>query len=639
MKSARIASALGKATRTKHGWKCLCPAHDDSRPSLSVADGRKGLLVFCHAGCSQQDVISALKLRSLWPEAAKRRSNGLARPSGPILPPSPPPVEARSGKRSKERGTIETIYDYTDGDGELKYQVVRFRDPKDFRQRRPDGEGGWVWNMQGIEAIPYRLPEFPDGEGGLMLIVEGEKDADALAKLGYCATTSHGGAGKWPDSVRFNRHFRGLDCVIVPDKDPPGRKHAAQVAAAIGPIAQSVRVLDLPGISKDASDWIKLGGNAKTLEQLVEWSAPLPEWASDTKPAKLVSAQVLRSEKIDWLIHDWLPRGMLTLLGGAVVLGKTALSIDLAAKVSRGATWWTEETGPPRDVMVWSDEDDAARILKPRLVAAGARMDGVYFVQGVEGRMGPFDAATDMPSLVRSLRQHPDTALLILDPISRVASGKNDVYSAQAVREALAPVQHLASEFNIAVLGITHFLKRAKQNTVSVNDRFIGSQAWIAVSRSAWMVDYKGEERVLGRTKGNVAGDMKGCWTYSLDSETVRTDDGADISVPLVRWGERVEETAEQLFKAEDEAGGAGGEFGVSVDTAKEFLRTEFESLAEITWQDMEERGAKSEGISRRSLRRARDSLRSDGAIRKRRDGRSGKWYWSSTSPRSPWSG
>ena len=495
--------------------------------------------------------------------------------------------------------------------------------------------------MQGVEAIPYRLPEFPDGEGGLVLIVEGEKDANSLHGIGYCATTSHGGAGKWPDTVKFNSHFRGLDCVIIPDKDPAGRKHAKAVAAAVGPLARSVRVLDLPGIGKDATDWIKLGGKRTQLDKLIEWAAPVKEWTSDIKPATLVSAEVLRSERIDWLLPDWLPRGMLTLLGGAVVLGKTALSVDLAAKVSRGARWWDEEVGDPQTVMIWSDEDDAARILKPRLMAAGARMDNVYFVQGVEGRMGPFDAATDMPSLVRSLRQHPDTAMLILDPISRVASGKNDVYSAQAVREALAPVQHLASDFNVAVLGITHFLKRAKQNTTSVNDRFIGSQAWIAVSRSAWMVDYRGEERVLGRTKGNVAGDMRGCWTYSLESETVTTDDGAEISVPRVQWGERIEETAEAMFKAEDEAGsGSGDGFGMgqAVDLAKEFLRTEFEALSEITWQEMEERGAKSEGIARRSLRRARDSLQADGEIRKRRDGRTGKWYWSSTSPRTPWS-
>ena len=49
-------------------------------------------------------------------------------------------------------------YDYESEFGELLYQGVRFM-PKGFSQRRPDGEGGWIWNLEGVERVPYRLPE------------------------------------------------------------------------------------------------------------------------------------------------------------------------------------------------------------------------------------------------------------------------------------------------------------------------------------------------------------------------------------------------------------------------------------------------------------------------------------------------
>lgn len=61
-----IANQLGKATRTRGGWSCLCPAHDDHKPSLSLSLSEEGtLLAHCYAGCSFQDILSALRSRGL----------------------------------------------------------------------------------------------------------------------------------------------------------------------------------------------------------------------------------------------------------------------------------------------------------------------------------------------------------------------------------------------------------------------------------------------------------------------------------------------------------------------------------------------------------------------------------------------
>lgn len=113
------------------GWSALCPAHDDQRQSLSVAQADGKLLVHCHAGCSVESVVAALgiQMRDLF-----------------------------TGPGSKKSFDILATYDYRDADGALLYQVVRMQ-PKDFRFRRPDSGGSWVWNLKGVRRILYRLPE------------------------------------------------------------------------------------------------------------------------------------------------------------------------------------------------------------------------------------------------------------------------------------------------------------------------------------------------------------------------------------------------------------------------------------------------------------------------------------------------
>src|SRR5262249_36916577 len=158
--------------------------------------------------------------------------------------------------------SIVATYDYTDEAGCLKYQSVRF-EPKNFKQRRPDGRGGWVWNLNGVSRLLYRLPEIVNADKETVIwIVEGEKDVETLREHELYAPCNSGGAGKWPSNC--NEVFRGRHVVIIPDNDEAGRRHARQVAAALQGIAASVTILELPGLPEkgDVSDWIAAGGTA-----------------------------------------------------------------------------------------------------------------------------------------------------------------------------------------------------------------------------------------------------------------------------------------------------------------------------------------------------------------------------------------
>jgi len=250
-----VLSRVQKAKRTAGGYVACCPAHEDHRPSLSItAVDDETVLVNCHAGCTFEAVAAALNLPT-----TKPRTGGM---------------------------DISETYDYQDADGHLVYQVVRMH-PKDFRQRKPDGHGGWTWKLEGVEPLPYRLPEVKAAveAGRRVFVVEGERDVHTLEAFGMVATCNSGGAGKWYPSC--TAALRGAHVVIVPDNDEAGEKHAAVVEAAIGELAASVVVCRLPDLPPkgDVTDWVRAGGTADELKAIVKAGGVQP-----TRPFTLLDA-------------------------------------------------------------------------------------------------------------------------------------------------------------------------------------------------------------------------------------------------------------------------------------------------------------------------------------------------------------
>jgi hypothetical protein len=186
--------------------------------------------------------------------------------------PMPPP------ERESKLGKIVDEYSYTDESGDLLFQVVRF-DPKAFRQRRPDGKGGWIWNLDGVRLVPYRLPAILAAvkAGQPMLVVEGEKDVATAEALGLVATCAPGGVGMgWRDS--YDQHFAGADVIVVPDNDDDpskGPAYARIIASHLDRVARRVRWLALPSTVKDLSAWREAGGTRPDLDAMI---AAAPEF-------------------------------------------------------------------------------------------------------------------------------------------------------------------------------------------------------------------------------------------------------------------------------------------------------------------------------------------------------------------------
>ena len=163
----------------------------------------------------------------------------------------------------ESRKRIVATYPYHDENGTLLRQ-----DPKGFSQRRPDGRGGWIWNLRNTRRVLFRLPTLKDAD--VVLVVEGEKDLLTLVGLGFVATRNPMGAGKWREE--YSGQLAGKDVLIFPDNDEPGQKHARDIAASlIGKVA-SVRVGRVP-VGNDVTEWIQTGATKTNVEEAIKAAA------------------------------------------------------------------------------------------------------------------------------------------------------------------------------------------------------------------------------------------------------------------------------------------------------------------------------------------------------------------------------
>ena len=253
MTAQEIADRLQAKPSGADSWMARCPAHEDGNASLSIKHTGEKTLLHCFAGCTTEAVCGALGItvKDLFTK--------------PTTLPAP--------KR------LVASYDYTDETGALLYHVRRY-DPKDFRQCKPDGNGGLIWSIGDTRRVLFRLPDvmMAVAQGETVFICEGEKDCLALAGIGLCATCNCGGAESSPTGKKwipaYTQDLSGASVVVLPDRDAPGRLHGQIVAGHLHGRAASVRIVELPDINgrpcKDAADFVNAGGTADDITGLVE---------------------------------------------------------------------------------------------------------------------------------------------------------------------------------------------------------------------------------------------------------------------------------------------------------------------------------------------------------------------------------
>lgn len=515
MTAAEVAGRLD-GRRSGDGWIARCPAHEDRNPSLSIAVGTDGrVLLKCHAGCEYAAIAAAVgaKVDTL---AAETR-----------------PYSTRSPIAS---------YLYRNTDGRIVLTVHRW--PPKF-----DGAKVITREPRGVRAedVPvYRLAGLSDA--ARIWIVEGERDADALAARGLAATCNAGGAGKW-----LARHTRQVldamatdaDIVVIPDLDEPGKRHAADVAAAFYAVGCAVRVLILPFDSPvpkgaDVSDWLARGGTAEQLQQLAD---PAPVWTVQPNrrpPSTLVvqRADTITPRPLEWMWPGRIARGKTTLIAGQPGTGKSQLTCAMAAAVTTGGRWPDGSTAPLGRVVILNAEDEAADTIVPRLAAAGADRSLVHIVTAVRdvGRNGqPHERGLhlerDVAELSALVGELGNVVLVSIDPITAYLGGI-DTHRTSDVRAVLAPLEQLAQRHRVAVVSISHLNKGGGSQEAMA--RVTGSGAFVAAARAAFLVARDPDDdarRLFLHGKSNLSVEPPGL-AYTLAGVTLA--DG--ITTSRVEW-------------------------------------------------------------------------------------------------------
>ena len=403
--------------------------------------------------------------------------------------------ENGNGNAGKVKNEISDIYDYQDETGNLLYQSVRSI-PKSFRQRRSDGNGGWIWNLKGVSRVPYRLPELIASTGPVY-IPGGEKDCETLVAGGLIATTNAGGEGNWKSE--FNEYLKGRDVVILEDNDEKGRKHGRVISESLHGTASRIKIIRFEELSKggDVTDYLQK--NSYDDFQKKRNDAPLFQGSySEYFPNPSLIDQIetwnqVRDMdiKVEWVVDRLIPKESITVLFGKGGIGKTWLMMGIARSIGSGIDFLGYDT--QQTPVIFIDFENPLTVLNTRTQKLG-QTDNVYFWRmGNELKPPMLDS-----SEWEQYKELPKGAVLVFDTLRASQSGdEND-------SRAMAKVMNQMKE--LRDLGFTIILlHHTAKNTDNVSK---GSTAIVDLA-----------DHILGLTRVRQKEDGK---------DTVVVDDGVE---------------------------------------------------------------------------------------------------------------
>ena len=474
----------------ERGWSARCPSHTDRNPSLSVGQGYDGrALVYCHRGCELEAIAAALMLDM----------TELFEPDDKPVDPTPPAVTER--------------YDYVDEQGTLLYQVERMK-PKAFRQRRPDGHGGWEYKLGDVRRVLYRLPHVIAAvkSNELICVVEGERDVHTLEAKGKIATCNPGGAGKW--RPEYSEMLRGANVAIIQDVDPadektghqPGQEHAQAVREALEGIAAKVKVLQ-PAIGNDITDHVKAG---LPLGALVDAAEPRPPQGLQVLSAREMMA-LPEPDAEGYLLGPLIYRGHRIIVGGWTGHGKTTFTLHMTAAACYGRDFlqWHGQ-GNLRALVV--DVEQGQRTVKRGIREVGLQdSDRVNYLRVPDGLA--LDSDPDAIASIEKILFNGKYDIVLADPLYKLHRG--DPNDTRAAVELMRRFDEWRERFKFALVLPMHCRKPQANARLSPHDLF-GSSAWqwgaemlLGVERKSesmtwlhWWKDREGEVAESGGAVG-----------------------------------------------------------------------------------------------------------------------------------------
>jgi hypothetical protein len=428
-------------------------------------------------------------------------------------------------------------------------------------------------------------------------VAKGERDHEAHRLIQHARETNRSEADCWARLTTF-----GSNC--TPPFDPKTDRNIAEKirkAYAREPVFEGLAPVPIIGGKKSGTTVSPAVGEALVL----------------------VDAKDVRVERIDWLWPDRLALGMMHLLIGDQDMGKGLTLSDITAIVTTGRPWPDDPQGTrrrePRHVLVLSSEDPKDTVLVPRLIAAGADLSMVTFLDAVKTEKSErsVNITLDMAKIEETVQQRR-TALTIIDPLN-AHLGTVDTYTDNVVRDALHPLLRTADRQRMAVLALMHL---GKNNERAAIYRALGSVAFGSVVRASYCLardpqDEPGSlRRLFLQVKKNIAAPSPGLVLTIEGTSVPHPDDGFPISTARVRW------TEETTKVTADEALGKTKrveKMAQAVELLEALMAT-----GPVEESDIEAEAGKA-GISMKTIRRAKASM----GVVSSKEGLSGGWRWS----------
>jgi hypothetical protein len=447
----------------------------------------------------------------------------------------------------------EATFDYQDEDGELLYQACRFPG-KEFKQRRPDGNGKWIYQVKGIRRVPYRLPELLKADPvKWVFIPEGEKHCDRLYSLGLIATCNIGGAEKWTSEL--SPYLKDRKVCILPDNDDPGQRHGQKVAHSLCLVAKEVRVLNLPGLKPkgDIINWLDDSGSVNELLKLCHHEKPWKPTGEQKTSLPLRREPVIRTlhdlgglelPEIKWIVPDLIPQG-LTILAGKPKCGKSWLVLNILLAVATGGKALGSFSVEKGDVLYLALEDTERRLRDRVNKCLGPHPlpKNFHYCNSDWGRLP--DARVNFEKF---LDEHKDTRLIVVDTLQKIREpGKSGTGVYEQDYEAISILKTIADKYNVAVIVVHHQRKATSgdiYDTISGSLGITGSADTIAILRKESKSKMDAALFVKGRDVDEIEKALQfdpniGTWILMGDAEEYNKSDERQEIINLLRENEK----------------------------------------------------------------------------------------------------
>lgn len=345
----------------------------------------------------------------------------------------------------------------------------------------------------------------------------------------------------------------------------------------------------------------------------------------------VINGASLRPKPMKWMWPNRVPAGAITWGVGKPGNAKSLWATDLAARVSSGRDFpdGAKNSNGPRKVLMYAGEDDLERTVIPRLMAAGANIANMDFLDNTSFEVydkeynrvdrREIDLSQDVPTLSHVIHHYPDIALLVLDPTTGVYGSRNTNHD-KDMRPVMNELKDMCEKRGLTIVGITHTNKRGEAAAI---DQIQGASSIAGAARAAWLFTRDPESddehgHVMTCIKSNLSDKHDG---LKLLTKAVKVNDEVGEH-PMIVWGDGTKMQA-------DEANQALKEKRESKNDKRQVAKNMILSLlAETPVRSPEIYAAlKAAGISDTTAERAADDLTRDFAIlRRQKPGQKGWW-------------